>query len=292
MSVAGDADGEQPGKVSQRNKASATLRLLTAGTIVYVVALLLILTQTDRCDPSEQYTPATWLAALIGDLLRCRSINELGDFLAGAFAPLAFIWLAGAVFLQSRELEETRSVLAEQAEESRATRVFIGEQTDILRRGNKAREEKEADEELDQMVRAVVLGKIGARELRGERLALDLNMKRNWQKENWPVLSSFTGYPSAYEAFDAMGQNIAHIATLLNNAKEYRLARDQGLPIHELVTAIRELKNIAARTSAAKKPAVLGLRLDAIALLLDRIEEHGDRIDKIYAQLDDEQAGP
>ena len=33
------------------------------------------------------------------------ALNEVGDFLAGFFAPLAFIWLVTAVLIQSRELE-------------------------------------------------------------------------------------------------------------------------------------------------------------------------------------------
>ena len=42
----------------------------------------------------------------------CMTANETGDFLAGFFAPLAFLWLAAAVFIQSRELREQRRELA------------------------------------------------------------------------------------------------------------------------------------------------------------------------------------
>jgi hypothetical protein len=54
--------------------------------------------------------------------------NEFGDFLAGIFAPLAFLWLAVAVFVQREELElqrkeltHNREALTLQAEELRRT---------------------------------------------------------------------------------------------------------------------------------------------------------------------------
>ena len=36
-------------------------------------------------------------------------LNEVGDFLAGVFAPIALIWLVAAVLTQRQELNETRS---------------------------------------------------------------------------------------------------------------------------------------------------------------------------------------
>lgn len=35
-------------------------------------------------------------------------LNEVGDFLAGVFAPVALLWLVAAVFTQRQELNETR----------------------------------------------------------------------------------------------------------------------------------------------------------------------------------------
>jgi hypothetical protein len=73
--------------------------------------------------------------------------NEIGDLLAGIFAPIAFLWLATATLIQSqelraqrRELELTRSeyelnrtVLMAQVEETKRQAEFVGEQTAILR---------------------------------------------------------------------------------------------------------------------------------------------------------------
>jgi len=81
-------------------------------------------------------------------------LNELGDFVAGASAPLAFLWLVVAVFLQSRELREqrhelsltraefvnSREVMRAQAEEARKHVEMIGTQTALLLQAEGERE--------------------------------------------------------------------------------------------------------------------------------------------------------
>lgn len=59
------------------------------------------------------------------ELLRRGDLNELGDFLAGVFTPLAFLWLVYGYFLQSRELRLQREELA-------LTRKQLGKQTELL----------------------------------------------------------------------------------------------------------------------------------------------------------------
>lgn len=46
--------------------------------------------------------------------LRSLSLNELGDFLAGVFAPLAFLWLVVGYFQQSKEISQNTEALAQQ----------------------------------------------------------------------------------------------------------------------------------------------------------------------------------
>lgn len=72
--------------------------------------------------------------------LDCLEPNALGDTFAGAFAPVAFVWLVAAVLLQRselaaqrQELRESRKVAMQQVEESRKNVEYIGEQTGILR---------------------------------------------------------------------------------------------------------------------------------------------------------------
>ena len=59
------------------------------------------------------------------ELLRAGSLNELGDFLAGFFTPLAFGWLVYGYLLQSKELRLQREELA-------LARDQLGKQTELL----------------------------------------------------------------------------------------------------------------------------------------------------------------
>ena len=59
------------------------------------------------------------------ELLRAGNLNELGDFFAGVFTPLAFGWLVYGYLLQSKELRLQREELA-------LTRKQLGKQTESL----------------------------------------------------------------------------------------------------------------------------------------------------------------
>ena len=62
------------------------------------------------------------LAAYVGVIsLNQISINELGDFLAGVFGPVAIFWLVLGFFQQSVELRTSTAALRLQAEELRAS---------------------------------------------------------------------------------------------------------------------------------------------------------------------------
>lgn len=61
----------------------------------------------------------------VWDLLRAGDLNELGDFLAGFFTPLAFGWLVYGYLLQSEELRLQRKELA-------LTRDQLDKQTELL----------------------------------------------------------------------------------------------------------------------------------------------------------------
>ena len=59
-------------------------------------------------------------------------LNEAGDFFSGASAPLAFIWLVVAVFLQRSELQAQRKQLEQQMEELRLGREELKLNRDAL----------------------------------------------------------------------------------------------------------------------------------------------------------------
>lgn len=87
----------------------------------------------------------------------CLTANEWGDFLAGVFAPIAFLWLVATVWIQSDELREqrkelaltreefktNRGVMVEQANEARRQAEFIGLQTRILSEEAESRRQQE-----------------------------------------------------------------------------------------------------------------------------------------------------
>lgn len=99
----------------------------------------------------------------------CMTLNEVGDFLAGSFAPLAFIWLAFAVVLQSLELslqrgelelsrnvaEESKEAIRAQAEEARRSAEearrsadYFNVQTKLMEAQKNREEREEANDEL------------------------------------------------------------------------------------------------------------------------------------------------
>ena len=54
------------------------------------------------------------LFAILGDLTFPSSLNELGDFLAGIFAPIAFFWLILGYIQQAKQLEQNTQALQQQ----------------------------------------------------------------------------------------------------------------------------------------------------------------------------------
>lgn len=71
-------------------------------------------------------TARVWTFITTGDL------NEIGDFLAGVFSPLAFIWLVAAVLTQRQELEETRDQFGENQKVVDAQMKTISSQNELL----------------------------------------------------------------------------------------------------------------------------------------------------------------
>jgi hypothetical protein len=64
--------------------------------------------------------------------LWCGNLNELGDFLAGFFTPLAFVWLIIGYQLQYREFRLQREEVQLQREELHTTAETLGSQTKLL----------------------------------------------------------------------------------------------------------------------------------------------------------------
>jgi hypothetical protein len=148
------------------------LSWLAAATVVTVLYLLflfaVLLPNTSSCSSND--------GSFLSRILSCRTPNELGDFLSGAFAPVAFLWLVAAVLIQAQELRaqreelamtrqelaDSREVMKEQAEQARNQAVqaqrqanFIGEQTENLKRQAEDYYREKQDRMFDEMLRAL-----------------------------------------------------------------------------------------------------------------------------------------
>ncbi|KQV27853.1 hypothetical protein ASC97_05675 [Rhizobium sp. Root1203] len=104
-----------------------------------------------------------------GGTYACMTAADWGNFFAGVFAPIAFIWLVAAVWIQSQELaeqreelrltrlefEENRTVMQEQANEARRQAEFIGLQTEILKRQDSDRVSERSQKDLDDAIQTI-----------------------------------------------------------------------------------------------------------------------------------------
>ncbi|KRB58447.1 hypothetical protein ASE04_27420 [Rhizobium sp. Root708] len=157
-------------------------------------------------------------------------VGDWGDFWAGTFSPLAFLWLVVAVILQRaelaltrREFEDNRAVAKEQAEESRRQATFIGKQTDILVEQEEQRAADQAKKQFD-----------GAVEVLAARL---LNYDHIW---------TFFGASA-----DLVGRGLSF------RLEDYEGGSDQRIVIgtgQELRSSLRQLKLSAMSQMEARYP--------------------------------------
>lgn len=97
-----------------------------------------------------------WLCIAVGlaywkrDKLEGMELNAIGDFLAGVFAPLGFLWLVIGYFQQGEELQQNTEALKLQADELRnsvAEQQAVAEatkrQVELIERDQKERQDQE-----------------------------------------------------------------------------------------------------------------------------------------------------
>lgn len=152
---------ERDHKGDDQLRLPGAVRLAIWITVVWLIILGSIVAASQPCPLEE-----TAAAALRVPYLSCRPLNEIGDFLAGAFAPLAFLWLVVTVLVQAQELreqrkevrlsrkefelnrqvaEETRKEIAAQAEAARNAATYLGAQTELFKLEGDRRGREEAD---------------------------------------------------------------------------------------------------------------------------------------------------
>lgn len=160
MATAGDGGDKNTHTEPDGHALPGWVMFVSIGWLVILVALVAF---SEPCDPPGPL----WRPDI--RYLSCLQANEIGDFLAGAFAPLAFFWLIATVVIQARELraqrqelqltrrefEANRKVAEAQAAEAKRQAEYIGAQTDLLREEQKLHREARADKEYDACVAAI-----------------------------------------------------------------------------------------------------------------------------------------
>jgi hypothetical protein len=117
---------------------------IAALVTIFWIGFLFALTAYRYAD----YWPLFEPKAIPNDVSSTRlTLNEIGDFLAGSFAPLAFLWFFISTWLQREELKETRQVLADQQEELKRAAQESAEQTKIMQRQLETAKSREIYEE-------------------------------------------------------------------------------------------------------------------------------------------------
>ena len=110
-------------------------KFLIITSVVYVLAIFLFHNQ-------------------ISSFLNLEKSNELGDFLAGVFAPLAFLWLVFGYFLQQKELKQSTETLKLQAKElnlqTRELKNTVEQQTHLVKETKRQNELQEEALQIEQ----------------------------------------------------------------------------------------------------------------------------------------------
>lgn len=200
-------------------------------------------------------TPGWWLL----DRLGCLEPNALGDTFAGAFAPVAFVWLVTAVFLQRnelaaqrQELRESRAVAGAQVEETRKNVQFIAQQTEILRAGMLREEQQVADQRVTALVR-IIVGQVG------REFGILIEAGTTDEQRPWAGGVTHFGFEVRGELNDL--ENIRRLTSSLPGGVERFVDRNPGKPVRLRVDAeefarllinVENVDHLGAKVSGTK----------------------------------------
>lgn len=266
---------------------------IIAGALVLTITFLgvfgWLLSGTDTCPEGW------WLWHRLG----CLEPNELGDTFAGAFAPVAFVWLVAAVLLQRnelaaqrQELRESREVATQQVIEARRNVAFIEEQTAILEQSRKREEMEFIDGSIEKILALFVKTMWVAV---SETTLVD---KASDFGENSVVLCSDV------DRFDGtdFDESVRHFCGQIEIiASQWTTVFDVGTIVHrgfrQMETAIGMLGEIAvlmekgspptrARIDFLGVPATLSSGLNLVAAVRER-GETGEALDEFWSAYDE-----
>ena len=84
------------------------------------------------------------------DYPKSLTLNELGDLLAGMFAPLAFLWMVITILIQGKELRLQREELSMQRQELANSSAQLERQSNVMERQLKMELKEEIKKEIDE----------------------------------------------------------------------------------------------------------------------------------------------
>ncbi|MEO1701658.1 MAG: hypothetical protein AAFR71_06345 [Pseudomonadota bacterium] len=241
---------------------------------------------------------------LLSSLLGMRW-NEIGDALAGIFAPLAFFWLVIAVFVQSSELKAQREELSltreemslarvikeEEVKEARQTADFIGKQTDILHREEIKNAFKFHDEQLEDLIElALIYMK------RTKYVAIGMRFSQNADDNEITKLFDYEKMSSSEIAMSNFLYTRLFVADYLKKEnwqenENFDISCDDVIAFAELQAILRSLIELESRLSPSGKityqryhlyrardhlrfyDELIGLQMDDYAQLAKEAEE-------------------
>lgn len=167
----------------------------------------------------------------------CRTTNEIGDFLAGAFAPLAFLWLVATVLIQSSSLSKQ----SEELELGREEQQLIRQELKLARIASEAQleETRKSIQILDQQLEVERSARLRSVEDRNDIWVRKLISN---------ALDLFEDRLSGKRLFSLEGTNV-NVASSSGAVKlEKRL--------HEMSQSIEGAKAKIASMSGSKRPKI------------------------------------
>jgi len=232
-------------------------------TVVYLAALWNLVVVTKACEPAG--------VGVVAQYLGCKSVNELGDFLAGAFAPLAFLWLVVAVLVQAQELKSqraelaltraemklnrdvassTREEIAAQATAAKANAEFVRQQTDILKREADREDRRTNNERFDSLLRLAdnilrtqIAGNVFLGNVENENTGAFVLRNDDWGDD--PQINLIRASKSMREAIDSKRDVISSGQLALRRGRYSRQLGRLAAVLHE-IHALSDLVDYAA----------------------------------------------
>jgi hypothetical protein len=214
---------------------------------------------------------AIWLIAITGyvlffspKLLMTLDPNEFGDFLSGASAPLAFLWLIAATLLQREELRAQRQEIVKNREEARRL-------ADEASRQNKRAEKQFIDAMLHSRIDAFAVNIVQAApkaRLLGVR-GSGVNLIPN--NSEMPALRDSKNYP---RLFDAIIANLSSVPDQVKGQSNYLKRPEDMIDLKALSDELGQIcREAELHQDLTVHSRVKSLRLkDLVGLLVETAE--------------------